>query len=245
MTNDGPLRDGLDDDWRDRLIAIGKGVVGAVPVAGGLVAEIVGMVIPGQRADRVAVYLRTLTSRLDDLTADVRTELMENPEKIDLIEEGGFQSARATSRERIDQIVEAVVRGINEDDAEVVRRKRLLHTLGALDEDEVNILNAYGRTYGGADRMAFEKVNRPDPPHMQSPPSAIDRNVLYEIGKTRLFNLGLLKKNFGNVKAGETPEFDTRTGDFKHNLEISHLGRMLLLEIGLETPFDSQRNDNR
>jgi hypothetical protein len=241
MVNNDRNSDGLDDDWRDKLVAIGKGVAGAIPLAGGILAEVVGVVIPGQRADRVAAYLRALNSRVERLAAEIRGGLASNAEKIDLIEEGGFQSARSTSQERIGQIVEAVSRGLSEDDADVVRRKRLLLILGELDDDEVNLLNAYGRTYGGADRQAFERVNRPAPPHLQSPPSAIDQNQLYEVGKSHLIRLGLLKKNYGTVKTGDVPDFDAHEGDFKHRVEVSHLGRMLLREIGMETPFDAQQ----
>ena len=144
-------------------------------------------------------------------------------------------------QERIDQIVEAVSRGLSEDDATVIRRKRILLILGELDNDEINVLNAYGRSYGGADREAFDRVNRPDPPHLRSSSSVIDQNQLYDLGKRRLIRLGLLKKNYGNIKKGEIPVFDAREGDFKHRLEVSYLGRMLLREIGMETPFDAQQ----
>lgn len=241
MVKNDPKPDGLDDDLKDKLVAIGKGVAGAIPVVGGVVGEVVGMTIPGQRADRIAAYLRALAERVDDLAEEVRAGIVSNAEKIDLIEEGGFQSARATSQERIDQIVEAVSRGLSEDDAEVVRRKRLLLILGELDEDEINLLNAYGRSYGGADPQAFDRVNRPDLPSFQSPRSVMDQNQLYEAGKQHLIRLGLLKKNYGSVKKGTIPEFDSREGDFKHRLEVSSLGRMLLREIGLETPFDAQQ----
>lgn len=243
MADDDATEDRLDDDLRDKLVAIGKGIAGAIPIAGGVVAEVVGMVIPGQRADRIAKYLRALATRVDDLAKEVRDGLASNTEKIDLIEEGGFQSARATSQARIDQIVEAVSRGLSEDDADVIRRKRLLRILGELDDDEINLLNAYGRSYAGGDRQAFEKVNRPDPPHLQASSSIVEQNQLYEAGKAHLVRLELLKKNYGNVKKGQTPEFDPRKGDFKHNLEVSYLGRMLLREIGMETPFDAQQMD--
>ncbi|WP_347303664.1 hypothetical protein V5740_03310 [Croceibacterium sp. TMG7-5b_MA50] len=243
MSDENEASDGLDDEWRDKLVAIGKGVAGAVPFAGGVISEVVGMVIPGQRADRIAAYLRELASRVDDLSAEMRDGIASNAEKIDLIEEGGFQSARATSRERIDQIVEAVSRGLNEDDASVIRRKRLLLILGELDDDEVTLLNAYGRSYAGLDRLAFEKINRPDPIGFQSSPSALDQNQLFDVGKNHLIRLGLLRKNYGNIKKGQIPEFVPRDGDFKHNLEISPLGRMLLKEIGMETPFDAQHGN--
>lgn len=241
MMSDGERDDGLDDRWRDRLVAIGKGVAGAIPLAGGVVAEVVGMVIPGQRADRIATYLRALEVRVSGLAEEVRNGLPSNAEKIGLIEEGGFQSARATSSERLDQIVEAVSRGLGEEDADVVRRKRLLVLFGELDDDEVALLNAYGRSYAGADRQAFEKVNRPPPAHLQSPMLDLERNRLFEAGREHLLRAGLLKKNYGNMKKGQLPEFDASKGDFKHTVEVSHFGRMLLREIGLETPFDAQQ----
>lgn len=241
MAESNGTYDGLDDGWRDRLVAIGKGVAGTIPLAGGLIGEIVGMVVPRQRADRIATYLRALASRVENFEEEVKAQLAANEEKIDLIEEGGFQSARATSQERIDKIVEAVTRGLNEDDAEIVRRKRLLLLLGQLDDDEINLLDAYGRSYARADPHAFDKANRPDFPHLQSPPPVIEQNTLYEAGEAHLLRLGLLKKNYGAVMKGGTPEFVARDGDFKHRLEVSRLGRMLLHEIGMQTPFDAQR----
>lgn len=240
---DKPPPDSLDDGWRDKLVAIGKGVAGAIPLAGGVLAEVIGITIPGQRADRIATFIRALATRVDDLSDELRDGLASSAEKIDLIEEGGIQSSRATARERINQIVEAVSRGLSSDDADIVRRKRLLLILGELDDDEVSLLNAYGRSYAGADRQAFERVNRPDPPHLQSHALVIDQNQLYEAGKDHLVRLGILKKNYGNVRKGEIPEFDARKGDFKHNVEISYLGRLLLREIGMETPFDAQQTN--
>lgn len=241
MGENEPKIDELDDSWKDKLVAISKGVVGLVPMVGGPLAEIVGMVVPGQRADRIAAYLRGLAVRVDGLEEELRRGVVTNVEKIDLIEEGGYQAARATSGKRIDQIIEAVARGLSEDDADVIRRKRLLLIFGELDDDEVILLNAYGRSYAGADRKAFEHVNRPGPVHFQSSTMEIDRERLFQVGKEHLLRLGLLKKNYGSVRKGQMPEFDASQGDFKHSVGISHLGRMLLKEIGMITPFDEQQ----
>ena len=232
--------DGLDDNWRDKLIAIGKGVAGAIPLAGGIVGELIGM-IPGQRADRIAWYLRGVEARVDALNKSLQAALASDVEKIDLIEEGGLQASRATSAARLDQIVEAVSRGLAENDSDVVRRKRLLRVFGELDDDEVVLLNAYGRSYAGKDREAFKRVNRPPGAFLSSPMSVVEENTLYDAGSAHLLRLGLLKKNYGSVKRGELPEFDASKGDFKHSLEVSHFGRLMLREIGLITPFDESR----
>ena len=66
MADGNATRDSLDDNLRDKLVAIGKGIAGALPLAGGVVAEVVGMAIPGQRADRIAAYLRALRGCLEN-----------------------------------------------------------------------------------------------------------------------------------------------------------------------------------
>lgn len=104
--------DGLDDNWVDKTVAVTKGAAGLVPLFGGPLAEVIGVAIPGQRADRIATYVRQLSARLDEIDADLRNGLASSTEKIDLIEEGGYQAARATSRERIERIVAAVQRDL-------------------------------------------------------------------------------------------------------------------------------------
>lgn len=233
--------DRLEDDFRDQLVAIGKGAVSLVPLFGGPLGEILGKVVPNQRADRIASYLRALAQRIDEFEATVRNDLASSKAKIDLIEEGGYQAVRATSEERIAQITEAVARGLAETDADVIRRRRLLVLLGELDEDELALLNAYGRSYGGQDRNAFGAISRPEPTHMTSSLVDRERERLYQAGKEHLLRLDLLKRNYGIVKKGQLPEFDSRKGDFRHSVEISFLGRLLLKEIGMPTAFDQAR----
>ena len=239
MTRDGPSTyDPLDDDYRDQLVAIGTGAVSLVPLIGGPLAEIIGAAVPNQRADRIATYVRELDRRIEAMSSEVKEALIASAAKVDLIEEGGYQSARAISKERIEQITEAVSRGLAEDDADVIRRRRLLVMFGELDDDEVALLNAYGRSYAGADRGAFEQINKPERAHMQSSAHVVERERLFEVGKEHLLRLELLKRNFGSVKKGQLPEFDAKSGYFKHSVEISYLGRLLLKEIGMPTPFD-------
>lgn len=239
MTNtDAPENEKLDEDFRDQLVAIGKGAVSLIPLIGGPLAEIIGVSVPQQRADRIATYVRALGDRVQGLEAQVRDGLSASKPKIDLIEEGGYQAARAISPERIGQITEAVARGLEENDADVIRRRRLLVILGELDDDEVALLNAHGRSYAGADRTAFSSINRPERPHMQSTIEVREADRLYQVGKEHLLRLELLKRNYGSIKKGQVPEFDAGVGEFKHTVEISYLGRLLLKEIGMPTPFD-------
>lgn len=239
---EGSLSDELDDNLRDKLVAAGRAAVGLVPYAGGALGEILTAVIPNQRADRIASYLRQLAERLDQLNAAQQALIARSSGKIDLIEEGGYQATRALSSGRISQIVEAVAQGLQTDDVEIVRRKRLLTLFGELDDDEVVLLNAYGQSYGASNPAVWESINRPEPMHFGSGQENIDQNNLFDAGRAHLERLGLLKRTYPFVKRGELPEFDTSKGEFKHSLEISSLGRLLLGEIGMPTPFDSERS---
>jgi hypothetical protein len=231
------MSDGLDNQGRDHLVALTRGAANAVPFVGGLLGELVTTVIPEQRQDRIARYLRELSVRMEKLERDVGNSALLNPEKIDLIESGGYQSVRATSQKRIEHIAEVVTHGLSSDDADIIRRKRLLALLGEIDDDEVAILSAYGQSYAGMNPQAWESIDRPDPPHLQAGREVIEANKLYDLGVERLLRLNLLERRL-NIKKGQIPEFDNRTGMPKGSMQISYLGRMLLRSMGIEVPFE-------
>jgi hypothetical protein len=237
--------DPLESQLRDELVAVGRAVANTIPLFGGAIGELLSVGVPKQRTERIVAYIRMLEARIANIEAQGRAEMLHDPEKLDLIEEGAFQSARATNERRIEQIVELVVKGLTASEADIVRRKRLATLLGELDDDEIALLNAYGRSYGGADRTAFSQIQRPEPTHLGSSPEALESDRLYQAGKDHLLRLELLKRNYGSVKKGQLPEWDARAGDFKHNVEIAFLGRLLLKEIGMATPFDAARSERR
>jgi len=236
--------DDLGNNWRDRLAAAGRAVAGLVPSVGTALGEILTAIIPGQRADRIAEYLRKLDGRVEQLEAAVQRDILNDPAKIGLIEQGGFQASQALTHQRIDQIVEIVTSGITQNEADVVRTGRLLRLLGELDDDEVAVLNAYGQSYANADADAWRDINRPERIHTGSSQEEIDKSQLYEAGKNNLLRLGLLRKNYSGVRPGKLPEFDALQGDFRHRVQISALGRLLLRHIGCPAPFD-QRPQNQ
>ncbi|MEX6633412.1 hypothetical protein [Hyphococcus lacteus] len=236
------MTDELDDNIRDKLVSTAKGAAGIIPWAGGPLGEIISQVIPKQRLDRLVSYIRKLEDRIKSLETQEMQEALSSPAKIDLIETGGYQAARATQEQRVTHIVEAVFNGIKAPEVEVIRRKRLLSLLGELDDDEIAILNAHGQSYGSAGMRndAWNKIERPGPIHNQSPRDELDKNALYEAGKDHLLRLGLLKQRFPGLKRGEYPDFDSNTGQFKGGVEVSPLGRLLLREIGMPSPFDNR-----
>lgn len=233
------MADALEENVKDRLVAIARGAASAIPFAGGLLGEVITEVIPGLRQDRLVKYVRLLEARLSTLEADQIERATSDPERIDLFERGAQQVVRATNDKRINLIVEIVSRGMSLDEVDIVRRKRLAGLLEQLDDDEVAILNAYGQSYGSTGGDPWRDISRPAPPHMQSDVKELDADELFKLGKENLLRLGLLRRNYGSVKKGEYPPFDPKDGGFKSRTEISYLGRLLLREIGLPSPIDS------
>ena len=120
---------------------------------------------------------------LKSLEQDEREAIYKDPEKIDLIEEGAFQAARSTTVERIKAVAELVANGLEHAERNLIRRKRLLRLLGEIDDDQLVLFNAYGQSYGGDGKEAWDKVDRPDPPHMQSSREELDRDELFQLGE--------------------------------------------------------------
>jgi len=235
------MNDELDDNIKDRLVSATKAATSLVPFLGGPLGEVIGEIIPNLRQDRIVKYIRKLEHRLSSLETTQISDALASPVKIDLIETGGYQAARAISNERISQITKAVFNGIEAPETDVMRKKRLLNLLAELDDDEVSILHAYGQSYGGRGREAWLEIERPSPSHLGASREILDQNALYNAGKDHLYRLGLLKKRFSSLKKGEYPEFDKQSGQFKGSDEISSLGRLLLREIGLPSAVDQAR----
>ena len=231
------MPDTLDNNWSDRAALITKIASSLVPMVGGPLAELITEVIPRLRQDRIVEYLRQLAARIETLEKENVERISADVEKIDLIEAGGYLAARATTSDRILKIAEIVFRGLGAEQTNFIRRKRLLGLFGAIDDDELLLLNAYGQSYGMPRSNAWDTVDRPPPAHFGSSAEDIDNVKLYEVGEQNLLRLGLLQRKFDNMKKGEYPPFDARSGGFKSRTEISHLGRMLLREVGIDLPF--------
>lgn len=231
------MPDQLDTDWRDRAALATRIAASLVPVVGGPLAELITEAIPRQRQERIVQYLRQLDVRLAALEQGKVSHILADVEKIDLVESGGYLAARATTSERISRIAEIVSRGLESDETNIIRRKRLLGLFAEVDDDEFLLLNAYGQSYGGLNSSVWSTIDQPPPAHLGSSAKQLDETKLYDLGKQNLLRLGLLQRKFDNVKRGEYPPFDAREGGFKSRIEISHLGRMLLREAGVELPF--------
>ncbi|WP_455181544.1 hypothetical protein [Azospirillum palustre] len=229
----------LGETWRDRSLGLVKGAVGLVPVAGGILAELVGVVIPNQRLDRLEDYVRRLNDRLSDVDADEAQQRLSEPEAVDLFEDGATQAVRALSEERKEYIANIVGIGLKGEDKDRIEAKRVLAILREIDDDQVIILFSYMHEnyYSDEFRERHSTILDPVFVHMQSSQEEIDAAALHELARNHLVRFGLLRPSFSRPRSGQLPEFDDRTGMIKSSgYELTSLGRMLLCRIGLAEP---------
>lgn len=222
---------------QDTKVALLKAVAGLVPVAGSTLAELIGMVISGQRQDRLAEFCELLSARLDGLEAGLRERIVE-PENIELIEEGATQAARAVSEQRRQYIASVVANGLDGDQRAKIEAKRLLNILAQIDDDQIIILASYVRRNREDDQFfkRHESILAPVRAHLGSSQDELDRDTFYKLPRAMLRQLGLLTADHGVPAKGALPEFDQATGQIKvKRLLLSPLGRLLLARIGLIT----------
>ena len=114
--------------------------LGLVSIAGSELAEVVGVVIPQQRIERIRAHLRHLNERLSELSELEAKRKATEPEAIDLFEDSALQAIRALTDERQQRISMVVAEGIRGDHQDRIEAKRMLSLLGQIDDDQVIIL---------------------------------------------------------------------------------------------------------
>lgn len=217
----------------DAVVVAAKGVLGAIPFIGSLVAEIIGTVIPNQRVDRIARLVEMLRQKVADLDHDKVAACLRSTEGVDLLEDGFWLAARALTDERIEHIANILKAGIGEDQARLGEKKRLMWLLGQLDDAEIILLTWFSQL----DRdWAFEEKHRqtiePRSCHSDLNDQEVDEVSIYLSRKQHLVNLGLTKPRFESVRRGELPEFDSNTGTMRSSgHEATPLGRLLVRTV--------------
>lgn len=169
--------------WRDTASALARGTLGAIPVVGSILGEVIGLLIPNQRIERVEAYLAILAERLRALDADALRKRLEDPQTIDLFEEGVVQSLRAISDERKAYIAAIVANGISGQDKDRIEAKRLLKLLAEIDDDQLVILTSYLHRHHGdaAFRPRHKAVLEPVRAHLDSSRDELDAGAMHEL----------------------------------------------------------------
>ncbi len=127
------------------------------PNLGPYLAELVGMVIPNQKIDRLIKYVGELDKRLVHLEKEPLRALNKDENFIDMMEEGLRQAAQSLSEERREYIATLVANGISTTEVEYQESKHLLELLGELNDIEMILLRFYFNSEFGSDEEFREK----------------------------------------------------------------------------------------
>lgn len=222
----------------DYVASAAKAVLGAVPFAGSLLAELAGSVIPNQRIDRLAKFALALEARLSELDqAHVRAQLADE-NFTDLAEEGVRQAARSLSDERRQYLAALLANGISSEAVSYAESKHLLRLLGELSDIEIVWLRSYAEHFAIGEPSEFRKrhedILKPVMAFMSSGQETLDKLALQDSYREHLASLGLLRQRYEIDHKTRQPVFDNLTGSPKtQGYAITPLGKLLLRHIGL------------
>jgi hypothetical protein len=126
----------------DTAVAATKGVLGAVPFAGGALAEIIGSVVPNQRLERITAFLIELDKRLKKFEIE---KLNNNKLALDLFEDGMYQAVRVLSDERNKYLANFLKQTIDVNTDSYNTKKKLLSILQELTDKDIEILKSISK----------------------------------------------------------------------------------------------------
>ena len=225
----------LQNNRVDNAVAIARGVLGAVPFAGGALAEIIGYAIPNQRVDRIIAFLHELDKRLEKVEIE---RLHQNKYALDLFEDGMYQSVKVLSDLRNQYLANFLKQSIDVNSKSYSTRKQLLNILQELTDDDLEVLisiykNHYqstarersvrSLTYGQYDDLSDEE--REEYEHAK---------VSFGLHMATLSRLNLIYIKHKEVD----PEWDNSHIDIHtglpeiENCELTNIGKLLLVNIG-------------
>lgn len=222
-----------------------KAIVGAAPVIGSFLSEVVGLIIPNLCFDRLIQFAGKLDCRLGKLEKSfIKYQFNKNEKFIDLLEEGLKQAANSLSDDRREYLANLIAYSITKSDAEMIESKHIIKILNELNDAEIIWLKSF-------DILNIENMNEFQTKHaeilepiyatMNSPSSTTYRESIQKSYLEHLVKLRLIKEVFKIDSKTKMPEYNHMTGEqiVSHH-EITTLGIILLKEISISNGYDPQ-----
>lgn len=178
------------------------------------VAELLSVVIPNQKIDRVITWVGILEYKLKDIEADVVQQKMRTEEFTDLLEDGVIQASRALSEERKGYIASLLKNSLTDDELRHMQDKRLLELLGQINDAEVLLLQSHTRKtrYDKEFQERHKSILHPPAAHMNAAQEVIDQAAMHKQFLSHLISLELLER-------------------LNSSYQVTELGRLLLRRI--------------
>jgi hypothetical protein len=239
MSDSKELPEALQNSTNDHAAAVSKALLGMVPYAGSLLAELAGSLIPNQRMERVAKFAAILEERLKGVEDELLKKRWQDDRFLELAEEVVRQAARATSDERRTYLAEVLAKEMTGEQLEENDSRHLLRILGELNDVEVVWLRYYARNHfeGFEEFSALHKdiIQQKSFDSYSSEEARISSAALKESYINHLVQLGLMNEDFLKNTDG-TIEMQMGGSRFRVNRHPNHLADMMLEMIGFK-PF--------
>ena len=240
------MGDNLNNNSTDYIVSAFKGALGAADIfAGSLVAELVGVIVPAQRLDRLVDFARRLEKRIASLDKEAVRARLTDENFTDLMEEASLEAVRAVTEERREYLAATLASGLDDQRISFVEAKHLLRILGQINDIEVIWLRSYLHPhYLGGEQDEFRQKHkdllRPTAVHNQSTDEERDKHALRRNYLEHLTSLGLIQQPLTiDSKTGE-PIYDKNARMWStEQPRVTRLGRLLLRQIGFAMEPDS------
>lgn len=207
-----------------------------IPGVGSVLSEIVGNIIPNQRIDRIADYVKILNSKIECISNDIIQKQLKNDQFIDLVEESFIQASRAISTDRKEYFAEIIKNGISQEEIELIHSKHLMKILSELNDAEIIWLKYYLRSQADYENNFEEKNNEilaPIPVSKNTTAKEWNKSAIQNSYKDHLLRLQLVEKKIKLDRKTKMPEYDNSGKIKTEPTRITQLGRLLLQQIGL------------
>lgn len=226
----------VDSNVIDYVTAATKAVLGMVPFAGSLLAELAGTIIPNQRIDRISRFSVELEGRLSGMDQIlIRTNLLDE-NFTDLLETTARQAAQALTKERLQYLASLVANGMDRERLSFIESKQILRLLGEINDVEVVWLRFYLHPYMSGDvefREKHKMVLAPITAELGADQATRDKRALQTNYQQHLVSLGLLERPLQVDQKTGAPVYDRSTNDWKHKgHQLTSLGGLVLRQIG-------------
>lgn len=225
-----------NNNKEDNLAMIAKGLIGAIPIAGPLAAEVIGNIIPNQRIDRISDYLKILDKKLEGISKLVIESKLKQEDFVDLFEDSLINASRALSSERKEYIASIIKNSIVNDDLSYIEEKKIMYIVSQLND--IEIIKLKHHTLIGQEQKQFFELHKEilSIPfvHIKSEEHEINQKAVYDTYKNNLVSLQLLNPRYKRAKNNELPQFDDKTGMMKSSgYNVTSLGRLILKYLEL------------
>lgn len=228
----------IEENEVDLLTTSFIGSAGMIPILGPYFAEIIGMLVPNQRVDRITTFLKLFYKKFEEqnIKIDTLKEKMKNEDFINLFDDISWQAAKSSSVERKEYLASILINGLTDDKIDEIQKNIFLNIISELNDIEILIL--YNNTMTSRSDEEFKNKHQEA---LMAPVACfggseddINKSILFDTYKEKLVRLNLLKRKFKKPRKGESPEFDDKTGMIKSSgFEITSIGRLFLKYIGL------------